>query len=144
MTSPIMATDAAFPDPKRRPKGNDLAEALGRAAFTDIAKLQAWLVTTYPAAINDWRFSAQSGWHQIPMLKKRRLFYLIPKRGGFRLNLILGDKAVRALETGAQAKRVATLLKTAKRYPEGTAFSFSQDSFDHDLVAAMIEAKLAK
>jgi hypothetical protein len=35
------------------------------------------------------------------------------------------------------------LLKEAKRYPEGTAFSFNGQTLDVEVVVALLEAKLA-
>ena len=75
--------------------------------------------------------------------KKRRLFYLVPVRDGFRLSLIIEDKAIAALQAGARAKQIPGLLKEAKRYPEGTAFSFNGQTLNVDLAVAFLEAKIS-
>ena len=72
-------------------------------------------------AAPDWEYSPRSGWHLIYNRKKRWIFYLIPTRGGFRLSL----------------------LKEAKRYPEGTAFSLTGQTLDIELAVALLEVKIA-
>jgi hypothetical protein len=94
-------------------------------------------------AAPDWEYSPRSGWHLIYNRKKRWIFYLIPTRGGFRLSLILGGKAVAALQAGPWAKTMLPLLKEAKRYPEGTAFSLTGQTLDIELAVALLEVKIA-
>jgi hypothetical protein len=141
-TKPEMDPAAAFPDAKRQPRDAELKAALGRAA-APVEKILASLRAAQPAVTAEWKFSARSGWHQIHLLKKRRLFYFVPKRGDFRLSLILGGKAVALLQRGPFARQTTELLTTAKRYPEGTAFSFDRRMLDPDLLAAFFAAKIA-
>jgi hypothetical protein len=133
---------AAFPDPAESPQDADLKVALGRA-FTPVARILSDLAAAYPRATAGWQYSKQAGWYRVALLQKRRLFYLVPKRGGFRVSLILGGKAIAALKAGPHAARIVGLLTTAKRYPEGTAFTFDEQRCDPGLVAALIAAKLA-
>lgn len=141
-TKPMVDPAAAFPDPKKTPRDEDLNPALGRA-FVPIDQIFAALRDACPQSTHAWQYSNQAGWYHVALLKKRRLFYLVPKRGDFRLSLILGGKAIASLQSGPQAERVAELLKTAKRYPEGTAFEFTAKEADPVLLAALIRAKLA-
>ena len=134
--------NAAFPDEKKRPTDADLPAALGRASDL-LRQLLERVRTAHPDLAADWKFSPRSGWHQIYSRKQRRILYFIPKRGDFRLSLILGDKAVASLQAGPHAKSVAVLMQAATRYPEGTAFSFNHRTLDVALTAALIEAKLA-
>ncbi len=115
----IAPTDplVAFPDQHSEPNDRDLMTALG-AAFPPVGQILSELQTSCPAASAAWQYSAQSGWYRLTLLKKRRLFYLIPKRGDFRLMTILGGKAIASLKNGPHASRIESLLKTAKRYPE--------------------------
>lgn len=129
---------------KKLPPGDDdLKKALGRA-YVPLAKVTAWLRSAQPAVAIDERFPAQSGWHRIYVLKKRRLFYLVPKRGDFRFSMVLGDKAIARLKQGDFADQFQPLLKGARRYAEGTAFIFDRKSFAPPLVIALLEAKMAK
>lgn len=134
---------AAFPDESAPPTDADLAAALDATAAAKIGEIVARLRAARPKVTTEWKYSDRSGWYRLHLLKDRRLFYLVPKRGDFRVSLILGGKAVDHLKRGPLARRVNTLLKTAKHYPEGTAFSFNQESLDPDLLAAFLEAKLA-
>jgi hypothetical protein len=141
-TKLVMDPAAAFPDPKHRPKEGDLKAVLG-AAVVPIDQVFADLGAAVPGVTAEWKFSEQSGWYRIPSVKKRRLFYFIPKRGDFRLSVILGGKAIALLQQGPFAKETARLLQTAKKYPEGTAFSFDRRTLKPDLIAALLAAKIA-
>lgn len=133
---------AAFPDAKRQPDEADLRAALDRAAVP-FEKALANLRTAQPAVVAAWQFSERSGWYQLLMLKKRRLLYVVPKRGDCRVMMILGRKAVTQLQEGPFAKQTDKLLKTAKHYPEGIAFSFDRKSLNPDLLGAFLAAKIA-
>lgn len=141
---PALATDprAAFPDPRHQPKAGDLREALGRAWLSLSATIE-WLHTTCPGVTSAWQFSAQAGWYQTQVQRKRRLLYLVPRRGDYSLSIILGGKAVDALLSGPYAEPFDRLLSGARRYPEGTLFEFDRTSTDPGLVAALIEAKVS-
>ena len=124
------------------PNDNDLKKLMGRA-FTPLVKVTGWLRSAQPAITIEDRFHAETGWHQIYLLKKRRLFYLTPKEDDFRFAMVLGDKAIAQLRQGPLAARIDPLLKNAKRYPEGTAFIFDRKSFDPQIAIALLEAKIA-
>jgi hypothetical protein len=141
-TPPLPNPDAAFPDEKLLPAESDLPSALGRA-FAPLEKVLDRLHSAHPEVTSEWKFSPRAGWHLIYSRKKRRIFYLVPIRGDFRLSLIMGDKAIAALQAGPCAKQIIALLKEAKRYPEGTAFSFNGQTLDVEVVVALLEAKLA-
>jgi hypothetical protein len=114
---------------------------LGRA-YAPLGKVIDWLRSAQPAVTIEERFHAEAGWHRIYVLKKRRLFYLVPKPGDFRFSMILGGKAIALVRKGPTEARVQPLLEHAKRYPEGTAFIFDRKSFDAEIVIALLEAKL--
>lgn len=139
----IHTTTIAFADPKLPPQPDDVRAVIGDAAYGEVAKLNAWIDATHHNVVREWKFSQQCGWYEIPMLKARRLFYFIPKSGDFRLNLILGEKALAAALDGPHRRQIEALLKTAKRYPEGIVFEFNRRSLQADLLEAMLRAKLA-
>lgn len=138
-----MASNAAFPDADRRPTGEDLRGAIGAEAYEGWQRILAWLSREYSQVDEGWAFSPAVGWHPVPAVKKRRVLYLIPQRGGFELRLIVGDKALTLLKGGPYRRQVANLLKVAVRYPEGTAFSFNEGTFDPELVLNFVAAKLS-
>ena len=138
----MMDPTAAFPDQRKEPTLKKLAAALG-PAWPKVEVIRQRLHAAHPEVQDSWQFSARSGWYQVPIQKKRRLLYLVPKRGGFRLMIILGRKAVASFHGGPLARPVATLLKTARHYPEGIAFEFSPASLNPGLFLGLLEAKLA-
>ncbi len=138
----VMHPDAAFPDVTQKPEQSDLPGVLG-LAFARLNPVLTGLCASHPDVAPEWRFSQQSGWYQIYCRKARRILYFIPRRGNYQLMLILGDKAIAALRAGPHAKRMTALLKSAKRYPEGTAFSITRANLDLELTTALLEAKLA-
>ena len=141
-TPPVVNPNAAFPDEERPPAESDLPSALGRA-FDPLAKVLERLRGAHPDIAPEWKYSARSGWHLIYNRKKRRLFYVVPVHGDFRISLILGGKAIAALQAGPCARQMPVLLKEAKRYPEGTAFSLTGETLDVDVAVALLEAKIA-
>ena len=132
---------AAFPAVASPPGPSELACVLGKASSCYELAIDA-LRAVAPTAAAEWKFSSRSGWYQIHSLKGRRLLYVIPRRGDFRISLLLGSKALAQVRRGPQARAVDNLLKTAPRYPEGTAFSFDRSSFSPDPFIALLEAKL--
>jgi len=137
-----MDPGAAFPDAKHQPGEGELKAALG-GAFAPIGKVIGRLPSLHPEITTAWQFSESSRWYLLILQKKRRLIYLVPKRGDFRLMMILGGKAITLLKTGPFARQTTELLKAAKRYPEGTAFTFAGKSLDPELIAAFLAAKIA-
>ena len=134
--------DGAFVDTKRPPTETELKFALG-ATFPALDEVLAALRAAQPAITSEWKYSPRVGWYQIWLIAQRRLFYLVPQRDNFRLSLIVGQKALEALLAGPRGVAVKRRLKTAKRYPEGTAFAFTAGRFDAGLVLAFVAAKIA-
>ena len=143
MNTPAAPDSAtAFPVATSQPERAALREMLGSAGPV-FESVLARLREDQPDLTLEWKYAARPGWHQIACLKKRRLFYLLPKRGDFRLSLILGAKAIALLKQGPCAKRTVELLQNASRYPEGTAFLFDRATAKPGLLAAFIAAKIA-
>lgn len=125
------------------PSNDQVATTVGPQAYPAVSKVMQWLESAHPQLEYEWKYSKTAGWYEIPMLKGRRLFYFIPKNGGFLLNLLLGDKAIESFKGGPLARKFSALLKDAKRYPEGTLFSFEPKSLEPDTFIALLRAKLA-
>ncbi len=144
-----MKTKASPPFPsasrerKLTPDDTNLKKMLGRAA-TPLAKVTSWLLSVQPGVTIEERFPGEDGWHRIYMLKKRRLFYLMPKRRDFRFSMVLGDKAIVMLQQGPLAPQIQPLVAKARHYAEGTAFVFDRKSFDPEIAIALLEAKIAR
>ena len=139
---PEMDPAAAFPDATHWPDDAELNAVLGPVANA-LAQVCETFRSSQPAVTTAWQFSPRSGWYRLHLLKKRRLIYLVPKRENFRLMMILGGKAIELLKRGPHARKMIKLLKSAKHCPEGTAFTFERGTFDPDLLAAFLAAKVA-
>jgi hypothetical protein len=131
---------AAFPDPKRPPAETDLPVALGKC-HAPVEDVLTRLRSAHPEVTAAWQFSAKVGWYEVLLLGKRRLLYLVPRRGGCRVSLILGGRALATLRAGRHAARLRRLLRKSRRHPEGTAFDFDHTSLEPDLLVAFLEAK---
>lgn len=132
----------AVVEPPIAPSEDEMKNVLGRI-FPMLTETLDAVRLLHPQASCEWKYSPKSGWYQVCVLNARRLFYVLPKRGGIRITMILGGKAIESLRSGAFAVRVTSLLRSAKRYPEGIAFTFTQDRFDTSLFLAFVEAKIA-
>ncbi len=60
------------------------------------------------------------GWYLIAKSKKRRIAYLGPCAGCFRVSFVLGDRAMAAARASSFSKAVFKILDEAPHYPEGT------------------------
>ena len=139
---PVIDPAAAFPDSMHVPGEAELEQVLG-SAWPPLEQVLVRLQADHPDVTTAWQFSPRAGWYQVRLLKKRRLLYVVPKQGDFRVSIILGGKAVARLQAGPFTSRVSRLLKTAKRYPEGTMFEFDRTSLVPGLLTAFLEAKIS-
>jgi hypothetical protein len=136
-----------FLDPASPPEEREFQAALG-TTHPCIEEVLAGLRPHHGKISSTWKHSRQAGWYRVYLAQQRRIFYLLPRRDGFRLTMILGDRAIESLAGGRHAAEVLRRLKTAIRYPEGTAFAFTHSAgdvtaFDAEFVIALMEAKLA-
>ncbi len=138
----VLDPHAGFPDPGSKPDESELRGVIGRG-FASLTKLLTEIRSARPEVAVEWKFSPRAGWHLIYLREARRLFYLVPVRGDFRLSLIVGDKAIAEVRNGPVGTRLKAALTTAQRYPEGTAFSFNRATLDAELMLALLQAKIA-
>ena len=85
-------------------------------------KLVDSLSTELGVTSQEWhRSSPKLGWALRLLVKKRRIIYLGPCSGCFRVALILGDRAVAAAKEAGLPAALARTIEEGTRYPEGTA-----------------------
>jgi len=117
-----MDTPNAFIGKTTMPTAAELSAVLGQTT-----ELWAELVDsiTKEQELNQEWYSLRPkyGWALLLKLKKRRIVYLGPCAGCFRVSFILGNKAVAAARASNLPKRVLKLLDEAPHYPEGTGLS---------------------
>ena len=74
----------------------------------------------YSSVNEEWKnYGKSSGWVLLTKVKKRTLFYMIPKDGYFVLNFVLGEKAIAEAENAPLPEDVIENLRSAKQYMEG-------------------------
>lgn len=104
-----------------RPSEAELATALGPAA-----PLWAELIREVEAdtgeLTEEWKgvYANKFGWTLRLMKKNRKIAYLSPCQGCFRVAFLLNDKALNAAREAHLPKPVTEALAAAPHYPEGT------------------------
>ncbi len=111
----------AFINQVEQPTAAQVALALGATA-----KLWDELVNSLTkelgVTLQEWhRTSPKYGWALRLNVKKRRIVYLNPCSGCFRVAFVLGDKAVAAARKCGLPASLLEAIDQGPRYPEGTA-----------------------
>lgn len=130
-----------FANEKKHPGDGDLRKRLGRShkLFEEtIISLQF----DHEGIIFEWKYSKLSGWYLIGSRKKRRLFYLIPKEKNFLWKMIFGDRAVAVIKKESFPKHIEEMLKSAKKYPEGTLLEFDKSNFEIEEMLKLLKIKI--
>ena len=135
--------DVAFPNPAQPPTDDEVRTMLGAAAQDALEEFDAHIDSAHPEMEVTWGFSTAAGWYRISTFRRQRVFYFVPRPGDFRLNIVLGYRAIASLADGPHAARITRLLQQAERYTDGTLFSFDRQTLDCALALALIRAKLA-
>ncbi len=133
----------AFIGSKTPPSETRVTAALGPSAAA-WKELIAWLGVQGIAG-KEWKSVAPKyGWALSPELKKRRILYLGPCDGCFRVAFVLGDKAVAAARESDLPKAVLKEIVEAKRYAEGTGIRlFVRTAKDLAPIKKLVAIKLA-
>ena len=111
----------AFVGKTERPSEAELAAELGSTKpFWD--RLLTSLAKQYDSDVREWSsYSRKAGWSLKVKHKQRTVLYLTPSRGCFMASFALGEKAIKAARQSDLPQRALEIIKSAKRYAEGTA-----------------------
>lgn len=92
----------------------------------------------------EWKFYTKAaGWTYPVKLKKRTLFYLLPKDGWFRLTFVFGERAVLAAAAVALPEPVLMALQQARAYAEGRSVAMDiKSAADLDTFQKLLQLKL--
>jgi hypothetical protein len=131
----------SFTNDKKPPSDGDLRKKLGRS-YKLFEETIMSLQFEQEGISFEWKFSKTSGWYLICLKKKRRLFYLLARERNFSYRMIFGDRAVAEIKKGSFPKYVAEMLKSAKKYPEGTLLEFDKSSFEVASVLRLLTIKI--
>ena len=126
------------------PSGAELSAALGPTSplwhqlVETISKEQAGIE-------QEWHsLKPKYGWTLLLKLKKRRIVYLGPCEGFFRVAFVLGDKAAAAARVSSLPKPILKLLDEAPHYAEGTGLRLVVKSAkDLPAIRKLAQIKLA-
>ena len=135
-----MPTDA-FTNEKKHPSDSDLRKKLGRS-YKLFEETIMSLQFEQEGVSFEWKFSKTSGWYLIFLKKKRRLFYFLPKNRDFSWRMIFGDRAVAEIKKKSLSGSVGEMLRSAKKYPEGTLLEFTKDNFEVATVVELLKIKI--
>lgn len=130
-----------FMHTKKHPSDGDLRKKLGRS-YKLFEETMISLQFEQQGISFEWKFSKTSGWYLICLKKKRRLFYLIPKQQDFLYRMLFGPRAVAEIRKGPFPVGIVEMLKSAKKYPEGTLLDFDKKSFDVATVLKILTIKI--
>jgi hypothetical protein len=137
-----MAPANRFFNEAKRPNDADLRKRVG-ATYQLIEDTITALQSEYEGIVFEWVFSRTAGWYIVCSRKKRRLFYLLPSEGDFRFRMVFGDKAVEEIKKGPFPPAVGAMLRSAKKYPEGTLLEFNKDDFNPEAAFELLKLKIA-
>ena len=95
--------------------------------------------------VAEWNsYSRKAGWALRLKQGKRNILYLSPLVGSFRASLVLGGKAVEAAYRSDLPEEVLKVIRSAKRYAEGTGVVLDVgESSDLAAVHALVKIKIA-
>ena len=136
-------TESPLNNPKHQPDELELREAVGDS-FDLIKSTVEKLRSEFSDLIGVWKYYKSTGWHQVYETKGKRMFYLIPHQDNFRFSVILGDKAITKIRSGAFPDYIIEIIDSAKKYPEGTPCMLNKENYDVDTVIKLLKIKMGK
>ena len=108
-----------------------MVESVVAETFVIWNELRDHVKNNYSSVNEEWKnYGKSSGWVLLVKVKKRTLFYMIPKDGYFALNFVLGDKAVAAAEESPLPEDIIENIRSAKQYMEGRPVTVDIRSYD--------------
>ncbi len=113
---------SVFLEKSHPPNDLDLSNALGpsKRCWDEIIRA---IQLEYPPIVFEWKHSgAKYGWSLRLLQKKHRILYLIPEKDHFLTAFILSDRSVAAALKSDLPRDVQEIIRSARKYPEGTGF----------------------
>jgi hypothetical protein len=134
-------SEELFYNQKRHPDEDDLRKRIGRS-YQMIEETLKTVDTEYGSISTDWKYSTTSGWYIVGNRKKRRLFYLIPLKGGFVWKMVFGEKALEKIRNGDFPGYISKMTVNAKRYAEGTLYVFTRSNYKVKTMIELLKIKI--
>lgn len=133
-----------FDDRHAPPDAAALRRALGDAApLWD--RVVSFAGTRWPPIEEELAYSGRSaGWSVRLRRNGKILLYLIPREGSFLAGIVLGDRAVRGALEADLPSRIVEMIRSAKRYAEGTGIRFEvRDGDELRALERLMEIRMA-
>jgi len=137
---------SAFDDKGKEPAEAEVAAVLGAKAKGLWDDLRRRIAAAHAPLEEEWTFAGKSyGWSLRLKRKKRAVLYMTPWKGGFRVGLALGEKAVAAAkEGGGLPAEALEAIDEAPRYAEGRGLHWEvKTAKDIGIVEKIAAAKMA-
>lgn len=116
---------SAFEDKNHQPGSADLKVALGKTAVL-WEDLISRIGGRHPPITELWHFGGgKYGWSLRLKRRERIVIYMIPQRGNFLAGIVLGEKAVQAVQKQGLSAGVLAMVDSAPRYAEGRGVRFT-------------------
>ena len=132
----------AFTGSARPPTDQELRAALG-SSHELWRRLLVELAGELGLTRSEWSsYSPKAGWSLRVKRGDRIILYLAPMAGSFRASFALGDKAVKAALSSGLPEAAMQLIRSARKYAEGTAVRIEvQTVADIAVVKKLAQAK---
>jgi len=133
----------AFIGKAEQPTDADLARALGTTKLL-WDQLIADMADRHMVAVQEWKHSSpKTGWSLLLKRAKRTILWMAPCEGGFRVSLILGERALMSARQSGLSARLLKIIDEAPKYPEGKGIRLQiKGPRDIALVMKLAVAKL--
>lgn len=108
-----------FTDQTKTPDMTDLKIQLGQS-FEYWMQLKDFIISKYPAAIEEWNYPGKKyGWSFRMKDKKRVIMYFLPREKYFKTAFVFGQKAFELIMDSQIQEEIKNDLNTARVYAEG-------------------------
>jgi len=130
-----------FLNKDKQPTDADLKKRLGQS-HKAFASMMTSLQSEYKGIVIEWKYSKTSGWYITCNKGKKRLFYLFPIDQDFSFKMVFNDRSLQQIKEGSFLSFISDMLRTAKKYPEGTLFVFDKKTFKVGMIMDLLRIKI--
>ena len=116
-----------FDDKSVIPGDDKVSAALGCTASV-WHELRAFAEASFPLITGEWKYYGKAaGWIYKLISGKRNMLFFIPRNNGFRLRIVLGEKAAIQALAAPLPDEIKAAIRSAKAYAEGRSIDIDVD-----------------
>ena len=107
-------------------------------------ELRTHVEDTYPNIAGEWKhYGKAAGWTYKLISKKRNLLFFIPRIDGFRVRIVLGEKAAACAELDNDLpNEIKETIRAATVYAEGRSIDIDIDSWEQlEIIKRLLKIK---